>query len=130
MNENHQALIDHCMDTATEMLIMNGEFHPFGAFIGESGRVHPMGIEIDLKKIPNNGEIVRQMHALAKEEKFVEYAVCYEVSLQLEENKDPQDAICAEYSDSSAPKIYLPYTKSIDDNQEAVVEFDEKFAVK
>ncbi|MFT7614385.1 MAG: hypothetical protein ACI9J3_003367 [Parvicellaceae bacterium] len=130
MNENHQALIDHCMDTATEMLIMNGEFHPFGAFIGETGRVHPMGIEIELKKIPNNGQIVKKLHTLAVTEKMAEYVVCYEVSLQLEKNKDPQDAICAECSNKSVPKIYLPYSKSIDDNQEELVEFDEKFAVK
>lgn len=125
MNENHQALVDHCFEYARDMLLLNREFHPFGAFIGPSGRVHPLGIELDPKKIPNNGEIVNRLITLAKEEGIKEYALCFEVGIQLESSDNPQDAICVEIAELGLPKFYQPFSKSEDN-----VVFDELFAVK
>lgn len=124
MTAEQQALTNHCLEIAKEMLALNNEFHPFGAFIGKSGIVHPMGIEIESKNIPNNGSLIEQLVALAKKEDFDIYALCYEVSVQIEVTENPKDAICVEVNNAQFPKVYLPFDKSND-----TLFFDPVFAV-
>ena len=124
MIEQHQALVDHCMETAKEMLGQTNEFHPFGAFPGSNGAIHPLGVEVDKKRIPSNGDIIQQLHDLAKTENIEHYSLCYEVSIQLDISRNPTDAICVEIKEAGIPKFYLPYSKS----GETFV-FDEVFAV-
>ena len=125
MNKDHQALTDHCFELSQEMLVMNGEFHPFGAFLGEGGRVQHLGIEIEPKNIPNNGAIIERLLKLVQDEGINAYALCFEVSVQLEQNSAPQDAICVELSDAEAPRFYQPFAKSSEE-----INFDDIFAVK
>ena len=125
MNEELQQLADHCFEISQEVLAMNGEFHPFGAFIGESGRVHPLGIELEPKNIPNNGQIINQLINLAKELGIENYALCFEVSIQLSEDTPPTDAICVNFTYPESPKFYQPFNKSEDE-----LNFEEIFGVK
>jgi len=124
MTEEQEALSEHCLEIAKEMLSLNHEFYPFGAFIGNSGIVHPMGIEIEPKNIPNNGSLIEQLVALAKLENFETYALCYEVSVQIEASENSKDAICVEMNNAALPKVYLPFDKS-----EETLTFDQLFAV-
>jgi len=121
----HQALVDHCLETAKEMLDQTNEFHPFGAFLGKNGTVHPLGVEVDKKNIPSNGDIIQQLNDLAKSEEIEHYSLCYEVSVQVDSSINPTDAICVEIKVTGFPKFYLPYSKS----GETFV-YDEVFAVK
>ena len=118
-------MLDHCLELAQEMLVMNGEFHPFGAFLGEGDRVQHLGIELEPKNMPNNGEIVNRLIKLAQEEELEVYALCFEVSIQLDADSDPSDAICVEITDPETPKFYQTYSKSSDE-----INFGEIFAVK
>ena len=124
MTVDQEALTEHCLEIAKEMLALNHEFYPFGAFIGKSGIVHPMGIEIESKNIPNNGSLIEQLVALAALENFETYALCYEVSVQMEASENPKDAICVEINNVKLPKVYLPFDKS-----EETLTFDQVFAV-
>ncbi len=125
MSPTQQALVNHCLEIAQEMLVMNGEFHPFGAYTGASGRVQHLGIEVDPKNISSNGEMIEQLQNLATEEKLSEYALCFEVSIQLNAEEPAKDSICVEIAGTSAPKIYQPFVKS-----DTELEFAEIFAVK
>ena len=84
-----------------------------------------MGIEVEPKKIPNNGTLIQRLHDLAKAENFAQYAVCYEVAIQLDANAGPTDAICVELSNEGAPKFYQPFAKTKDE-----INFQDIFAVK
>ncbi|HAE32008.1 MAG TPA: hypothetical protein DCF89_12900 [Flavobacteriales bacterium] len=125
MTEAQQLLAENCLQSAREMLIQTDEFYPFGAFLGPTGIAHPLGIEVDKKNIPNNGNLIKQLIDLAKSENFEQYSLCYEVSLQMSEAKPAIDAICVEFSETEAPKVYQPFSKV---NNEYI--FDDVFAVQ
>ena len=125
MTEPQQLLAENCLQSAREMLIQTDEFYPFGAFLGPTGIVHPLGIEVDKKNIPNNGNLIKQLIDLAKSENFEQYSLCYEVSLQMSEAKPAIDAICVEFSETEVPKVYQPFSK---ENNEYI--FDDVFAVQ
>ena len=108
----HQALVEHCLETAKQMLDQTNEFHPFGAFLGKNGTVHPLGVEVDKKNIPSNGDLIQQLNDLAKTENIEHYSLCYEVSIQLETSRNPTDAICVEIKVKDVPKFYLPFSKA------------------
>jgi hypothetical protein len=110
----HQALVEHSLETAKQMLDQTNEFHPFGAFLGKNGTVHPLGVEVDKKNIPSNGDLIQE-----------HYSLCYEVSIQLVASRNPTDAICVEIKVKDVPKFYLPFSKS----GETFV-YDEVFAVE
>jgi hypothetical protein len=121
----HQALVEHSLETAKQMLDQTNEFHPFGAFLGKNGTVHPLGVEVDKKNIPSNGDLIQQLNDLAKTENIEHYSLCYEVSIQLVASRNPTDAICVEIKVKDVPKFYLPFSKS----GETFV-YDEVFAVE
>ena len=108
----HQDLVEHCLETAKQMLDQTNEFHPFGAFLGKNGTVHPLGVEVDKKNIPSNGDLIQQLNDLAKVEEIEHYSLCYEVSIQLETSRNPTDAICVEIKVTGIPRFYLPFSKS------------------
>ena len=125
MKEGYQDMLDHCFELSQEMLVMDGEFHPFGAFLGEAGRVQHLGVELEPKNMPSNGEIVNRLIKLAKEEGLENFALCFEVSIQLEADSPASDAICVEITDPETPKFYQTYSKSADE-----INFGEIFAVR
>lgn len=51
MELKHQSLVDHCFETAQEMLAFNGTFFPTGAYEGASGIPKIMGVELDVKHL-------------------------------------------------------------------------------
>ncbi|MGD1845854.1 MAG: hypothetical protein ACFB10_10720 [Salibacteraceae bacterium] len=117
MEAHHQELLDHCREFSEELLEANGEIYPFGAFIGPEGRVHPMEVEINLKKVPSNGELTDTLEARGESEvtagNMQLYALTYEVSLQLEADQPPTDAFAIDIRDRSTadvPIFYFPYT--------------------
>ena len=121
----HQQIVDHCFETAQEMLALNGTFIPNGAFPEESGLPKIMGIELDLKHLPNNGEIISMLEKHASDCGLPIYAIAFEVSIQLKENEDPTDAICVKVYGVDYPTFYQPF--KINDEE---LNFEDIFAVK
>lgn len=88
--------IEHCKEYAVDLLTETGEAYPFGAFIDTIGNVHPLEMEIDKKNVPTIGKVVETLGKYCETEmadnKMNGYALCYEVSYELEEGQK-QDAI-------------------------------------
>lgn len=124
MNQQQQDLVDHCFELAQEMLALNGEFHPMGAYIGSTGRVQMLGVEIDPKKIEPNGVMIDKLNQLAAKEKLSRYVLCYEVTIQLTADSSPTDAICVQLSEEGTPQFYQPFQKT-----EEEIHFDTIFGV-
>ena len=133
MNKNINILLDHSLEYARELLIDTGESYPFGAFLDTLDNVHPLEMDIDKKKMPQNGEVIESLEKYCKEEmesdKMNGCCMAYEVQLNLEKDADPVDAIAFNISykdEKDIPIFYLPF--SFDNNKTVV--FQEVFAVK
>ena len=127
-----QELLGHCHGYAADLLMETGELFPFGATMDSSGRTSHREYEIDLKKIPSNGEMIEKLLATFEEEyqneELKAYALVYEVRIKLDENTTT-DAIAIDIKHRESeeiPVFYYPFT--IDENEN--VEFGEGFAVK
>jgi hypothetical protein len=125
MNEEIQKLLDHCVEYASDLLIETGESYPFGGFIDTIGNVHPLEMEIDKKNVPTIGKVIESLTKYGETEmaanKMKGYAVTYEVSVALSENKE-QDCIAIDikHIEGDQPLFYLPFTK--DDEKMSVGE--------
>lgn len=133
MIEEVEKLLEHSVEYATDLLTETGESYPFGAFADTIGNVHPLEMEIDKKKLPNNGQVVNSLTLYCEGEmkasKQRGYAIAYEVSLQLAPDADPTDAIAFDIKhveEDDLPVFYLPFT--VGDDKKATV--GELFAVK
>lgn len=132
MNTEIQSIIDHSLEYAKELLSQTGELHPFGAFTDKVGQVHPLEMEIDKKSIPTNGKIIETLWNFCMEEmdndRITAFGVAMESSIQIEEGKDPIDAlvlIANHKNDEDLPAYCTPFTIS----GESKVEYGEMFAV-
>jgi len=133
LSEQVQNLLSHCENYATDLLMETGELFPFGALTDVKGRTHHREMEVDLRNIPPNGEIIDEL-----EDYFIfevdrhdarGYALAYETSVQLDEN-NTTDAIEINIKfkdEKDIPLFYIPYSFSKDDGH---VIFGEMFAVK
>lgn len=133
MIEEVEKLLEHSVEYATDLLNETGESYPFGAFIDTIGNVHPLEMEIDKKNVPNIGKVVESLTTYCEGEmkasKMNGYALAYEVSLQLEQDAAPIDAIAFEmkhFADEEPPLFYLPFT--VDAQKKAQI--GKLFAVK
>ena len=115
--EEIQKTIQHCQEYASELLIETGEAYPFGAFIDTIGNVHPLEMEIDKKNIPTIGEAIEVLEKYCQDElsekRIRGYALCYEVSYQVDESSSKQDAIAIDvkHQSETTPLFYLPFEK-------------------
>jgi hypothetical protein len=131
-NTEVQELLSHCQGYAADLLMETGELFPFGASMDAAGRSSHREYEIDLKKIPSNGEIIEKLLAVFEEEfnagELKAYALVYEVRIKLDENTTTDAfAIDIKLSESEEiPVFYYPFT--IEENENVV--FGENFAVK
>ncbi|MCF8365758.1 MAG: hypothetical protein K9H16_08255 [Bacteroidales bacterium] len=133
LSEQVQNLLSHCENYATDLLMETGEFFPFGALTDSKGRTHHREVEVDLKNIPSNGEIIDDIedYFLFEVEKYDArgYALAYEAKVQIDENTST-DAIAINIKFKKEPEVplfYIPYSFSEDDGH---VLFGEMFAVK
>jgi hypothetical protein len=131
-NPEVQELLSHCHGYAADLLMETGELFPFGASMDASGRTSHREYEIDLKKIPSNGEIIEKLLAVFEEEfnagELKAYALVYEVRIKLDE-KTTTDAFAIDIKHRESeeiPVFYYPFT--IEENENVV--FGENFAVK
>ena len=131
-NPEVQELLNHCHSYAADLLMETDELFPFGASMDSSGRTSHREFEIDLKKIPSNGEIIEKLLAVFEEEFQKEeskaYALVYEVNIKLDESTATDAfAIDIKHRESvDIPVFYYPFL--IDENENVV--FGESFAVK
>lgn len=125
MENEYENLIYHCFETAQEMLSLNGVFIPNGAFLAENGNTKVLGLELNYKKLPSNGELIDRFHALAQNENIQVYSLAFEVSIQIDKKSPPTDAICVEIYGADSPTFYQPF-KLTDEE----LFFDDIFAVK
>jgi len=131
-NPEVQELLSHCHGYAADLLMETGELFPFGASMDASGRTSHREYEIDLKKIPSNGEIIENLLAVFEEEfkagELKAYSLVYEVRIKLDENTTTDAfAIDIKHRESEEiPVFYYPFT--IEENENVV--FGETFAVK
>jgi hypothetical protein len=126
-------MLEHTVEYATDLLKETGEAYPFGAFLDTIGNVHPLEMEIDPKKVPQNGKVIESLRAYCEtemlEERVTGYALAFEVQLQLEEGAAPIDAISIEMkhiADKAIPHFYLPFETLPDKS----VQINELFGVK
>ncbi|MFT5822830.1 MAG: hypothetical protein ACI8ZM_004087 [Crocinitomix sp.] len=133
MIEEVEKLLTHSVEYATELLIEMGESYPFGAFADTIGNVHPLEMEIDMKKVPTIGQVIDNLTTYCEGEmkasKMNGYALAYEVKLQLEEGADAIDAIAFDITHFEADDVdlyYLPFTTT----PERKATVGELFAVK
>ncbi len=131
MNEETNALLDHCRNYAMDLLLETGELFPFGALTDAGGRTHHREVEVDPKHAPSNGEIMESLLKYFQEEFDGQgaraYALAYEASVQLDkDNQTDVIAVDIRHRDATdIPVYYFPFTISVDKN----VEFGEAFAV-
>lgn len=132
MNTSTQKIIDHSSEYAKDLLTDTGQCYPFGAYVDNTGIVHPLELEIDKKNIPNNETVIEELKKYCEtelqEKRIVAYGLTYEASVQLEVDSDNIDTIAIDIvssSDEISPIYYYPY--AID--KEGTVEFGEAFAV-
>ena len=133
INEEVQNLLDHCNNYATDLLMETGEFFPFGALTDAAGRTHHREVEIDLKNIPSNGEILDLLLEYFEDQYQNHNAKCFAISfettIQMDKNTST-DAIAIDIrhkQEKEIPVFYIPF-KVIEG--EEYVQFGEMFAVK
>lgn len=128
-----EILLDHCKNYASDLLMESGELFPFGALTDARGRTHHREVEVDLKNIPSNGEIIEALETYFKDQMenhdALGYAVACEARVQLDEhNTTDSVAIDIRYKDDpDLPMFYLPFAYKADKDH---VEFGSLFAVK
>jgi hypothetical protein len=133
MNTYTQKIIDHSIEYAKDLLTDTGQCYPFGAYVDNSGIVHPLEFEIDKKNVPNNETVIsglkKYCEAELQEHRIKSYGITYEANVQLEADSDNINTIAIDIVDISyeiLPIYYFPYT--FDNN--GIVEFGDAFAVK
>ena len=132
MNTEIQSIINHSLEYAGEILSQTGELYPFGAFTDNTGQVHPLEMEIDKKKIPTNGKIIETLWNFCMEEmeqeKISAFGISFESSIQIEEGKEPIDAvvILVNHINGEDFPAYCSQYKIVSEEQ---VDFGEMFAV-
>jgi hypothetical protein len=131
--EEIQNLLSHCENYASEMLMETGEFFPFGALTDHEDRTHHREVEVDLRDIPSNGEIMDDLleyfEDQYKNHEAKGFALCYEAKIHLDENKST-DAVAIDIKFKGfdeLPLFYIPFSHPIEEPQ---VLFGEMFAVK
>jgi hypothetical protein len=132
INQDIQEMLNHCNGYASDLLIETGELFPFGLTMDLAGRISHREYEIDLKKIPSNGEIIEALMSTFEEEyqnaALKAYALVYEVSVKISESTTT-DAFAVDIKhrfDNEIPLFYYPFAIDEDEN----VTFGEGFAVK
>ncbi len=133
MNNVIQKIIEHSFEYANDLLTDTGQCYPFGAYVDNSGIVHPLELEIDKKNIPNNETVIKGLKKYCEtefhEKKIKAYGITYEATVQLEVDGENVDTIAIDVVDNSdevPPIYYFPY--NIDNA--GTVEFGETFAVR
>ncbi len=131
--EEIQNLLNHCENYATEMLMETGEFFPFGVLTDNSGRTHHREVEIDLRDVPSNGEIMDDLleyfEDQYKNHNAKAFAITYEASVQLDQNNTTDTVVIDIRSKNinELPLFYIPFSFS-KKNQNVI--FGEMFAVQ
>ncbi len=133
LTENMQNLLDHCQNYSSDLLMETGEIFPFGALTDASGRTHHREVEVNLKAVPPNGEIINDLMAYFEDQyqnhEAIGFAIAYESRVQLDK-KNATDAVAIDMKfrdDEDLPMFYLPFSFSEEDGH---VMFGELFAVK
>jgi len=133
MTTTTQKIIDHSFEYAKNLLEDTGQCYPFGAFVDNSGIVHPLEFVIeDKKNVPNNETVIGALKTYCEtefqEKRIKAYGLTYEASVQLEVGSENIDTIAIDMTDSTGevlPVYYFPYTIK----KEGTIEFGETFAV-
>ena len=101
MNKTTKSIFDHSYEYATTLLEDTGQCYPFGAFVDNSGQVHPLEFDTEgVKNIPNNETVRNSLRTYCETEmsegRIIAWGLTYEAIVQLEENSEGRDTIAIE----------------------------------
>ena len=132
MNTTTKSIFDHSFDYAKTLLEDTRQCYPFGAFVDNSGQVHPLEFDTEgIKNIPDNETVRNSLRTYCETEiaegRIIAWGLTYEAIVQLEEDSEGTDTIAIDiYSkdEDNIPVYYTPYSLG-----EGSVDFGETFAV-
>lgn len=107
-------LLDALLPMAHGLLEKHGEFFPFGAVMGQDGRVTMVAGDTGTEHPPSDEVIEILRTAMRRErEKYLAVGVCYDVRVRTRAGAPPTDAICAslEHTGGMAVDVVEPYAK-------------------
>ncbi|RKD86405.1 hypothetical protein [Mangrovibacterium diazotrophicum] len=128
-----QAIIDYSHRFAEHMLNDEKEFYPFGAKIGNDGKLVAVGYNNTETDFPESQTVIEALKEEFEKDfvngKLRAYGLTYDVRVQIDEQGDKSDSICIDITHQESndiPRYYFTY--SWNDNDDLI--FGESFGIK
>ena len=112
--EDCEQLMNAALPFAERMLRQEGEFYPYGAVLGNDGRISDIA-GYDGKEHPASANIIKLIHdgfvQEARTGKYKATALVYDVKVAVPSNGVPSDAIAValDHRDDYSVIVYFPY---------------------
>lgn len=102
---------------AKQMLEKYGEFHPFGASMGNDGTITMIGAKVEGQDFPKAIDLIETLETTLYDEAELgtirASGICMDVRVVVPGNTEKSDAVQAslEHSEAKPINVFLPYTK-------------------
>jgi hypothetical protein len=104
------SLFNVALDAASEFLVKNGEFFPFGFSVGEDNEVVMFGADPDLGEHPPSTEVLRLLGEGARADRGRLRAVAFAVDVSLPDGGDAV-RVELEHREGAVLEILVPYRR-------------------